>query len=234
MAIYSLGARSAATAFDPDRLELVGDRVRFRSNEGGTTRFAMELPQEESWRKLRLRFRRLDSGLRFENWVTLRLIELRLQSLTSRVISAIGSQSITGDSEGVRFITGVAHNEPISYRNNLYYLEVEMRRSGVFELEPPLPADRATAALALGIRTGAIGESIGEAGAAVLAGDEKEIDLDEAEVEETEAEFVPEPSEAEASMIEERRVTSLASGLFPLTPSPEFILAQVSTASTGF
>jgi hypothetical protein len=209
-------ALSAVVTDDSANLyEIVENRLRFREGLHGVITARFFVPDRNPWRKIRLTYRRPGEILRLENYVRARLVRINRLTATTETTFGISSEGHPIASDEIKSIqsAGSDANLGVNLRNYYFYIEVVMRR---WLIAP----DTIGSALTL---------NASESNAQYEAG----VDTDT----KTEVPSVPIPPPSENEI---RGVQSLIELANPaliygiLTPSPELIGVELSTAIQGF
>jgi hypothetical protein len=196
-------------------------RLRFKDKASGIITAKFMVTQEEAWRRIRLTYRRPGKALRTENYVVARLNQINRSNLASETLTAATSLNDINDTDEIRSIGSVGTApQPLNFRDFFYQIEIVMRRSPL--LVPP---------------DSPVAEAITLSGVYSLARDEaqetKTAEGKQLEAIETPSVPIPPPSESEIAAITllTQFGAMLPPGIGVLTPSPEFILAQLFTTA---
>lgn len=231
MTRYSSGAEYATIVEGKDLYEISNGCLKFKHNKSGTIIAKFMVTESDIWKKIRLTYRLLSKESQSENIIMALLKRVNRFTLESEILYGASSQNNVSDDVNIRSTnsasgSGAALTEK-SPNTHFYEIEVVMNRSSL--LVPPNTPELENAL-----------EFIFNAG---------NIDPDKpnqtsspydkssnTRTEETPSVPIPPPSPSETANVKSHLQSSILipRGVGVLTPGPEFILAELSTASTGF
>lgn len=205
-----------------DLIENTDGRLRFKAGKYGVATARFMVTTGLPWRKIRLTYRRPGNNLRLENYVIARLNQISKTSLASETLTFASTQGHVTDSDEIRQILGVTTIlEPLDYDDFFFEIEIVMRRSPLLVAPDFLVAEAITLS---GVHTFLQKEN-----------QQEPYEPQKTQTAETPSVPIPPPSENEVAAISSLR--DFARGLSEfgvLTPSPEFILAELATTAPGF